>query len=57
VDVRRLDAIRRQELVDGTVVLLEERIEHVLGAHVVVVVVPALLLRGTEHATGGGTET
>ena len=54
---RRLDAVGRQALVDGGVVLLEQRVQHVLGTHVVVVVVPALLLRGAEHAPGGGAES
>ena len=40
--------------VDGSVVLLEQRVQHVLGAEVVMVVVPALLLRrrSTRRAAG-----
>ena len=45
------------ERVDRAVMLLEQRVQHVLGAHIVVVVVTALLLRGAEHAPSGGAET
>jgi hypothetical protein len=38
-------------------VLLQERVQDVLGTHIVVVVVPALLLRCSEDASGGGAES
>jgi hypothetical protein len=51
------DPLRRESRIDVTVVLLEQRIQQVLGTHVVVIVVPALLLRCSEHASGGWAET
>jgi hypothetical protein len=57
MDVGSIDRLGAQERLDVGILLFKEGKEHVFGAHIVMIVVPALLLGSAEHPPGRRTET
>ncbi|MGD0473518.1 MAG: hypothetical protein ABSB70_09895 [Candidatus Velthaea sp.] len=51
MNVRAVDVPFPQPLIDAGIVLLEKSVQHVFRSHVVMVVVAAFLLGGTQHAS------
>jgi hypothetical protein len=57
VRLARVDVLRIEGQENSGIMLRQQSFEQVLGADVVVVVVPALLLRGAEYAARGWTKS